>query len=260
MLNGEGQTGNTNFEGGSANPQDGMQLGEQQPSFEIPEEYQQKDWVKNFEGQSGDDLKANIFKTLDEKYSNLPVIPENADGYSFNDILKDENGELQYEYPDEALSFFGDKFKELGISKEQGQGILKSYTDFELEQFEKYTNAEELDQSINAMFDGNIQQKNNVESLIKEFLPQEDQAFLQKTAPNHTIIMFYKLAKGFTDKYAFKEGTGAGNRNNGSLRMSKAERDAEYNKLVDEMENLTKRPHTTEEKENLQRKLDALFN
>lgn len=259
MLDGQ-VTDDTNFEGGSLNPQDGMQSGEQQPTFEIPEEYLQKDWVKNFEGQSGDDLKAGIFKALDEKYSNLPEIPENADGYSFNDILKDEQGNLQYEYPDEALGFFGDKFKELGISKEQGQGILKSYTDFEIEQFEKYTNAEELEQSINAMFDGNVQQKNSVESLIKEFLQDEDKQFLQQTAPNHTIIMFYKLAKGLSDKYAYKEGTGGGNKNNGSLRISKADRDAEYNRLVNEMEKLTSRPHTTEEKDNLQRQLDALFN
>ena len=93
MLDGQ-VTDDTNFEGGSLNPQDGMQSGEQQPTFEIPEEYLQKDWVKNFEGQSGDDLKAGIFKALDEKYSNLPEIPENADGYSFNDILKDEDYHL----------------------------------------------------------------------------------------------------------------------------------------------------------------------
>ena len=96
--------------------------------------------------------------------------------------------------------------------------------------------------------------------LIKEFLQDEDKQFLQQTAPNHTIIMFYKLAKGLSDKYAYKEGTGGGNKNNGSLRISKADRDAEYNRLVNEMEKLTSRPHTTEEKDNLQRQLDALFN
>lgn len=234
----------------------GMQQGS---DFAIPKEYQDREWAKGFEGKSGDDLKSDIFKALDEKYSNVPEVPETSEGYAFNDILKDENGELQYEYPDEALNFFGDKFKELGLTKEQGQGILKQYTDFEIEQFAKYTNADELNQTIDTMFNGNSEQRRTVEGLIKEFLPQEDQEFLQKTAPNCTIEMFYKLAKGLTDKYGFKEGTSGGNKGNGSFRMSATDRDREYNRIVGEMEALSKRPHSSEEKENLQRQLDNLF-
>lgn len=232
---------------------------QQGSDFAIPEEYQGKEWAKGFEGKSGDDLKTEIFKALDDKYSNVPDVPETSEGYAFNDILKDENGELQYEYPDEALDFFGDKFKELGLTKEQGQGILKQYTDFELEQFEKYTNAEELDQNVNAMFNGNVAQRRTVEGLIKEFLSPEDQEFLQKTTPNCTIEMFYKLAKGLTDKYGYQEGTSGGNKGNGSFRMSEAERDKEYNRIASEMEALDRRPHSSAEKENLQRQLDNLF-
>ncbi len=233
---------------------------EQQISdFVIPEEYKEKDWTKNFTGKIGDELKADIFKTLDEKFSNTPIIPENAQAYSLNDILKDENGELQYEYPDEVLNFFGDKFKELGLTKEQGQGILKQYTDFELKEFEKHTNADELEKNINALFNGNQQQKTSVESLIKEFLPREDQVFLQKTAPNYTIEMFYKLAKGLTEKYGYKESSLGSDRNNSGFRMSEADRNSEYNRIVTEMENLKNRPHTWQETENLQKQLNNLF-
>ena len=52
MLDGQ-VTDDTNFEGGSLNPQDGMQSGEQQPTFEIPEEYLQKDWVKILKDNQG---------------------------------------------------------------------------------------------------------------------------------------------------------------------------------------------------------------
>lgn len=227
---------------------------QQSSSFDIPEEYKMKDWAKNFEGQSGDELKAGIFKALDEKYSNIPLIPENAEGYFFNDILMDENGELLYEYPPEALGFFGDKFKELGISKEQGQGLLKTYTDFEIQEFQKYTNADDLNNSINAMFNGNQQQRREVESLIREFLPQEDQAFLQKTAPNYTIEMFYKLAQGLVNKYGFKEGTNNSN-NSASMRRTQADIDNEYNRIASELEALQHRPHTTEEKSKLMAQL-----
>lgn len=234
--------------------------GTQENSFAIPEEYAQKEWAKNFDGQTGDDLKANVFKALDEKYSNAPVIPQSAEEYAFNDILKDESGNLQYEYPDEALDFFGNEFKELGLTKEQGQGILKKYTDFEVAEFQKYTNAEELENSINTMFNGNTKQRQTVESLIKEFLPQEDQAFLQKTAPNYTIEMFYKLANGLVNKYGFKEGTQNSNTANGNtMRMTEKDKEAEYNRIVGELEALAKRPHSPEEKQRLQSQLVNLY-
>lgn len=238
----------------------GQNLGGQESSFAIPEEYSQKEWVKDFEGQTGDDLKANVFKALDEKYTNAPVIPQSAEDYALNEILKDESGNMQFEYPDEVLELFGGEFKELGLTKEQGQGILKKYTDFEIAEFQKYTNAEELEQSINTMFNGNTQQRQTVETLIKEFLPQEDQEFLQKTAPNYTIEMFYKLANGLVNKYGFKEGTQNSNTANGNtMRMSEKDKDAEYNRIVGELEALTRRPHSPEEKQRLQSQLVNLY-
>lgn len=238
----------------------GQNSGVQENSFAIPEEYSQKEWVKNFEGQSGDDLKANVFKALDEKYTNAPMIPQSVEDYALNDILKDESGNLQFEYPDEILEKFGGEFKELGLTKEQGQGILKKYTDFEIEQFQKYTDADDLENSINTMFNGNVQQRRNVESLIKEFLPQEDQEFLQKTAPNCTIEMFYKLANGLANKYGYKEGTQNSNTANGnSMRMTEQDKDAEYNRVVGELEALSRRPHSPEEKQRLQSQLLNIY-
>ncbi len=85
---------------------------QQGSDFAIPKEYQDKEWAKGFEGKSGDDLKTEIFKVLDEKYSSSPEVPETAEGYAFNDILKDENGELQDEYHDELFDSVGATFKE----------------------------------------------------------------------------------------------------------------------------------------------------
>ena len=79
-----------------------------------------------------------------------------------------------------------------------------------------------------------------------------------ETDKYHTIIMFYQVAKGLLDKYGYKEGSGGqGQQNN--YRMSKEDRDKEYDRIVGEMEALTKRPHTSEEKQNLQNQLNALF-
>lgn len=259
--------------------------------FSIPKEYEGKGWTKFFDGKTGDELKAEVFRSYDnsqtligkkvedylattdlrslENYEQIKEqltkqiapnsnVPEDAEGYAFNDILKDENGNLQYEYPEEVFNTFGETFKELGISKEQGQGILKAYTDFELEQFEKYTNADELESNINQMFNGNQEQRKTVEGLLKEFLPAEDQQFLQKTAPNYTIEMFYKVAQGLVNKYGYKEGTSNSN-NPAKVRMSDADRNAEYNRLYQELLDLDNRPHQVGEKERIVKRMQEIF-
>jgi hypothetical protein len=241
--------------------EDGGNIDEQiqATEFSLPDEYAQKDWAKNFQGQSGDELKTNLLKALDEKYSSTATVPETVEEYALNDILKDENGNLQFSFPEDALEYFGNEFKDLGLTKEQGQGILKKYTDFEIEKFQEYTNADELEKNVSAMFNGDTQKRQTVESLIKEFLPQQDQQFLQEVIPNNVIEMFYKLATGLVDKYGFKEGTQNSNNNTGMMRMSEQDKDAEYNRLVGEMESLTKRPHKPEEKQAIQRQIMALF-
>lgn len=270
----------------------GSDLGSQGSDFSVPEEYKDKGWAKFFDGKTGDELKSEFFRSYDnsqtligkkvedylkttdlkslDNYEEIKEVltkqiapqfqvPENAEGYDFNDILKNEDGSLQYEYPKDALGYFGEKFKELGISKEQGQGLLKTYTQFEIGEFQKYTNADELENSINTMFAGNQGQRKTAEGLLKEFLPQQDRDFLQKTAPNYTIEMFYKVAKGLADKYGYKEGS-VNSTNTSQFRMSEADRNAEYERLVNKMEELENRPHTDAEMAQYQKALRKLFN
>ncbi len=227
-------------------------------SFEIPEEYLEKDWVKNFEGQKGEELKAGIFKALDEKYSNTPHIPESGNDYELASLLLNEQGEKSLFIEDEALNFFGDKFKELGFSKEQAQNLFKSYLNYGIEEFQKITDADELEKNINTLFNGNKEQRKTVEGLIKEFLPQEDQKIIQDIVPNRVIEMFYKVGKGLVDKYGYQEGTNNANSSSG-IRITQADIDNEYNRIASEIEALQHRPHSTEEKTRLQAQLIHLF-
>ena len=286
-----------NYEGGSEGSDNSPQgSGDDSQTnvsdFAIPEEYKDKGWTKFFDGKSGDELKSELFRSYDnsqtligkkvedyikttdlksldnyeeikealtKQIGNQVEIPENAEGYAFNDILKNENGEQEFTYPDETLNFFGDKFKELGLSKEQGQGLLKTYTQFEIEEFQKYTNADELNNNINTMFNNNQQQRKTVEGLLKEFLPQEDQEFLQKTAPNYTIEMFYRVAKGLVDKYGYTEGS-ANSSNPAKIRMSDADKDAEYDRLYKRLIELDNTPNQkVGEREEIVKRMQNLF-
>lgn len=271
----QGFDGSQGSDGGQGYSDSGSNSGVQSSDFSVPEEYKDKGWARFFDGKTGDELKSEFFRSYDnsqtligkkvedylkttdlrslDNYDEIKEaltkqiapqieVPENAEGYAFNDILKNEDGSLEYEYPEEALGYFGDKFKELGLSKEQGQGLLKTYTQFEIEEFQKYTNADDLENSINTMFSNNQEQRKTVEGLLKEFLPQEDQDFLQKTAPNYTIEMFYRVAKGLVDKYGFKEGS-ANSSNPAKFRMSEADRNAEYDRLYKELVDLDNSPN-----------------
>jgi hypothetical protein len=259
--------------------------------FSIPEEYKDKGWTKFFDGKTGDDLKTELFRSYDnsqtligkkvedyiktidlksldnyeeikealtKQIGNQIEVPEKAEDYAFNDILKKEDGSLEYEYPEDALNYFGDKFKELSLTKEQGQGLLKAYTQFEIEEFQKYTNADELETNINTMFNNNQQQRKTVEGLLKEFLPQQDQEFLQKTAPNYTIEMFYRVAKGLVDKYGFEESS-SNSTNPSTMRMSEADRNAEYDRLVKQLEELDNRPQKVGEKDAIVNRMREIF-
>ncbi len=257
--------------------------------FSVPEEYKDRGWARCFEGKSGDDLKAEFFKSFDNSQSligkkvedflattdlkqlsnyeeikkNLSSqlvpelqVPENASDYALGDLIKETLGG-ENDYVQEGVESFQDTFKNLGISKEQGQGVMKAYIDYQVQEFQKYTDADELENNINEMFKGNAGQRGQCETLIKEFLPQEDQKFIQDTMPNAVVEMFYKVAKGLLDKYDYKEGSAV--LNNSSMKMTDAQKNAEYDRISKELEELSHRPHRTEEKQALVSQLQKIF-
>lgn len=276
---------------GADSGSDGGQGGSYQDSsnFSIPEEYADRGWAKFFDGKTGDDLKTELFKSYDNQQSligkkvedylattdlkNLSNyeqikeslkgqlapeynVPEDVKDYALDTVLKDENGRNMFPVGQEALDQFSGVFKELGISVEQGQKLFKTYLDYEIEDFRRYTDADDLENSVNEMFKGNMQQRRTCESLIKEFLSPEDQQLIQDTMPNVIVEMFYKVSKGLVDKYGYKEGT---NPPPNKITKTSAERDAEYDNLMQQIAELSSRPHKTEEKDRLMEMLRNVY-
>ncbi len=281
---------NSSTEGGSdaGVNNDGGNL-QTEADFSVPDEYKDRGWARCFEGKTGDDLKAELFKSYDNSQSligkkvedylattdlkqlsnyeeikkNLSnqlvpelQVPENANDYELGDVIKEVLGD-DTNYAQNGIDSFQDTFKNLGISKEQGQGVMKAYVDYQVQEFQKYTDADELENNINAMFKGNAEQRGQCETLIKEFLPQEDQKFIQDTMPNAVVEMFYKVAKGLLDKYDYKEGSA--NLNNSTMKMTDAQKNAEYDRISKELEELSHRPHKAEEKQALVNQLQKIF-
>ena len=260
-----------------------------QAEFSIPEEYKSKGWTKFFDGKTGEDLKAELFRSYDSSQSligkrvedylattdlkrleNFEQIkenlikqiapeyetPEEIGGYNLKEVLT--NVSVEFPITDEVMDSMAEKFKELGVSAQQGQQIFKTYLDLTLKDFEKVTDPQELEQNISNMFNGNTEQRKNVENLIKEFLPDEDRKIIQDIVPNVVVEMFYKVAKGFVEKYDYKEGTNNSS-NPAKMRMSEADRNAEYNRLYEELQNLDSRPQKPGEKDAIVNRMRELF-
>lgn len=261
-----------------------------QSNFSIPEEYQEKGWARFFDGKEGDELKAELFKSYDssqgligkrvsdyiattdltqldnwgelkEKLTSQIApefkTPQDVKEYGLAELLKDENGNEVFSAPEEAIELFSNQFKELGLNVEQAQGLFKEYMKFETEQFQKLTDANELEANINEMFKGDTKQRQTCESLIKEFLPQDDQQFIQDVMPNKVVEMFYKVAKGMADKYGYIEG--AAKDNPVILTRTENEKQSRYDELCSKLTELSSRPHTTDEKQKILDELNKVF-
>lgn len=270
----------------------GQQDNTSSEEFTIPEEYANRGWTKTFEGKTGNELKNELFKCLDnsqtlvskrvsEYLSNTDlsslenfeeikkalapqlapeiVVPETVEEYALNDVLKNENGEIEYSYSDDVLNTFAGEFKNLKLTKEQAQGVLKFYTNFEVEHFGKLTNADELEKSVQELFVNSPNSRKSCENLMKEFLSEEQQKYIQESVPNDTVMLLYALAKGVVDKYDYKEGNAQNSTASTNLVKTKEEKDAEYNAVVKELEELDKRQHTEAERKRVLDKLYSIY-
>lgn len=262
----------------------------QQNDFSIPEEYQEKGWARFFDGKSGDDLKNELFKAYDSSQSLIGKkvgdyisttdlttldnweeikgklmevvapkyqIPAEANAYELEKMLLDEEGNEKFFAPQEALDTFSQKFKDIGLNIEQAQDLFKTYVEFEMEQFKKYTDADELEKNVVEIFKSNPSQRKECEGLIKEFLSEEERNFIQDTMPNNVIEMFYKVSKGLVDKYGYKEQTARDNPI--TLTKSPEEKTARYNELCTKLEELKTRPHSEQEKNTILKELQEVF-
>lgn len=276
---------------GNENLQDSGQTENNNSDFFIPDEYKEEGWTKVFDGKTGEELKKELFKSYDnsqkligkkvedyiastdlkalnnyeeikealqKQISPGSIIPEDIKEYNLNNILNEENAQnLMIE--ENTLDFFGNKFKELGLSADMGQKLFKTYIEHGIEEFRKLTDADELENNVSNMFKNDKGQRTKVESLIKEFLPKEDLAIIQESVPNRIIEMFYKVGKGLLDKYDYKE-SGINSSGSASMRMSDADRDKEYNRLANKLAELSSNPYQkTGDREKIIEEMRKLF-
>lgn len=230
-------------------------------NFTIPDKYKNQDWAKNitsveelwdYKAESSQETDFKNLSPEDIKKYFSKFAPDSIDDYKIFDALKNDNGEQSYEINEDVVNYFGNHFKELGIPADIGNNLFKLYAKYELEQFNKLTDVEDLNSRLRNIFGNDDKSKKICEGIIKEALPKEDLQKINDYMPNHFLEIMYRMAKNVSDKYGYKEPLprDTGRYTTGEY-MSKQEKDAKYLETYNKLQGLKRRAHTKEEKDSL---------
>lgn len=243
-----------------------VDIAETPDDFTIPEEYKSAEWSKDIKSvddlwnyrasaESNQDLKKADLDTVKKYFSKFA--PENTDDYNIIESMKNKDGEPTYELNNEVKDYFGGVFKDLGVPVQMGQELVKKVCDFEISQFHKATDIEDLNCRLKNIFGDDDKTKRTCEGMIKDVLPREDLDKIDAYMPNPFVEIMYKLAKGLSDNYGYKEPTAhTAGRNYSGGNLSKEEKDTKYSETLNKIRSLSRRPHSADEKKELLTELE----
>ncbi len=244
------------------------EAGKSSVDFQIPEPFKDKPWTKNV--KSVEDL----FKIHDDaqaligKKRIIPdfdkATPQEVDEYLnmlrpkekevFADFFKDDK-----EMSDERKSAFTDLLFESGLSKPQAERILKGYKAMEASVQEKLFDKDGFIESLKKNFGDEYEKKSAViNQIFQKHLSKEDQTFLDEKMPNEFLGLVYRLVDNLQKAYGITESGTPGEAGTGARPAVDVE--AMRKEIRGQIAELSKRPHTIEEKQVLQDRLNATYN
>lgn len=264
---------------GQEQRQDGQEQGGSQQSFSIPDEYAEKGWTKTAPKFANQEEYVNwITKQYDRQQEFLGgKLDKFATEKGFVSI-PDWNNEEQVknffakispqdvsEYPtkefesEEAKTYFNNAFKEAGLAVPQAKKIIEAFNNYQNKVLEQVTSKEDYNKRMEGLFGKDFEKaKEPIDNMLKGLLTAEEMQLINDYMPNQLVEVMYKISKGLADKYGHKEQPQGGSQANKDVmtKEEKATKHAEYTKQLNE---LTRRPHTLEEKQSIINKLVELY-
>lgn len=284
---GAADTGSPN---GGSNPQgqqptgqpQGQPQGQQQPTgdtpaFAVPEAYKERGWAGKV--KSLDD----VFKQLDnldqlagkKAVTNIDytkATPEEIAAHH-KKLAPQDRGAYKFSVPDDPVSqIVGDAFMEAGINEHQGQAVLKKLAPF----FEKMegdlktqqTSEEGYMKLSKEAFGDNFKDSiGKAEAVLKQFAPDDatkkafdDMPNDQRIAVDKTILKMQESHEARVQKilkeHGIKESGAQGEGGQGKMAGDVTEQRKDLRKQINE---LSSRPHTAEERQKLVDRLAATY-
>lgn len=230
--------------------------------FKVPDEYKDKPWAAKVKNESdlwkqlenlnvavgkkvvAPDLETATPKQIEEYYAQTR--PESKDAYVVPEGVAPEYREAVTEI-----------LHKHGISKKQGSDIIADYLAAEKSKdavhFEQGAFEKQLETSFGADWKNTAGQ---TAAAIAKNLSPEDKALFD-AMPNEVLGVFYRLTNNLVAGYGIEDGGHAATGPAGAATYNDLEGQA--GTLFKQIQDMSSRPHTAEEKQNLINQRDAIF-
>jgi hypothetical protein len=255
-----------NLEAGTSPSQDVISPIKEEDSspntFEIPEEYKDKGWTEKI--KSPEDL----WKQLDSAQSLIgkkSIVPEFKDGQEKLEYLAQFKPSEKSEYtevmPEEgwqegAKEFFTDTFDEANLTKEQAEKVLTKYQEYEKSLQGDLYSEEGWNNTLKEVFPENTETAAKEVSGILRANVSDDRKAMFDAMPNNLRGLVLELTSNLAKRYGAKPEhvPSTSNTNDGGIDIQ-----AKRAQITEQLTNLSKRPHTMEEKQNLIKSLKETY-
>jgi len=230
--------------------------------FAVPDAYKEKPWTANV--KSSDDL----WKQLDNAQALIGkkiVVPdwEKADPKEIDEYVgqlrpKDASAyKFADDMPEAERTAYGAMLHEVGLPAPLANKLIEKYDTMQKAEIAKAFSEEGLLAEKKASFGDNYEAMGaKVAKTISSNLSKEDLAIVDTKLPNNVVGIIYRLAANMEKKYGASEsGAAASN----AAAMSPVNVSEQANKIRNDIDALTRRQHTAEERQVLIDQLNALY-
>lgn len=230
--------------------------------FTIPDAYKDKPWASKI--KSGDDLWTQLDNTQ-SLIGKKVVVPdwEKADPKEIDEYIgqlrpKDASAyKFAEDMAPEERTAYGAMLHDVGIPTPMANKLIEKYSEMEKATIAKAFSEEGLLAEKKASFGDNYEAMGaKVAKTISSNLSKEDLAIVDTKLPNNVVGIIYRLAANMEKAYGASEsGAAAGN----ASAMSPVNVSEQANKIRNDIDALSRRQHTAEEKQTLVDQLNALY-
>lgn len=239
--------------------EDGSGARPQVSDFKVPDEYKEKGWARNLKSEQ------DVWKMLDNAQALVGkkmVVPdlekasqEEVEAYYSQLRPKDKDYGLESIEDEGKRALFSEMLHKNGISKKQGSDLVKQYQEYERSVLEQATSEAGFIEEMKTSFGEDYKRKGGETlAVIKQVLSEQDQQRLDQM-PNSVHGIVYRMAASLAERYGAKElGLGGSAKAVDSLPVTS---DSEIKTLQAELQSLSRRPHTMEERKEIVEKIKA---
>ncbi len=232
------------------------------PEFKTHDEYSQ--WItKQYDSQQ-EYLGGKLEKFATEKgYFKTPDWEKEEEVTAFlsklppEDVTKYPTNEFQDEG---AKEYFNNAFKEAGLAVPQAKKMLEAFNIYQEQILTQATNKADYITKMSEIFGNDFEKsKEPIDNMLKRLLNPEEMSLVNDKMPNNLVAIMYKISKGLADKYGHKEQPVGGTSPNANTVVSKEDKATKHQEYTKELQELSQRPHTMEEKQAIINKMVDLY-